>query len=94
MLFEMSSETLRMLMQTEVLIQKSLGHELDFTSDNLISDFFELCALCQDRRIALQADQIWARLIKENAGFDRSKFLNQYRARMQSAVQRREGLAA
>ena len=94
MLFEMSSETLKMLMQTEVLIHKAIGHGLDFTSENLISDFFELCALCNDRRIALQADQIWARLIKENAGFDRSKHLNQYRARMQSAVQRREGLAA
>lgn len=94
MLFEMSSETLKMLMQTEVLIQKALGHALDFNSENLVSDFFELCALCQDRRITLQADQIWARLIKENSGFDRSKYLNQYRARMQSAVQRREGMAA
>lgn len=88
MLFEMSSATLKMLMQTEVLIHKAIGHTLDFSSENLVSDFFELCALCQDRRIALQADQIWARLIKENAGFDRSKYLNQYRARMQSAMQR------
>lgn len=94
MLFEMSSETLKMLMHTEVLIRKAIGHELDFNSENLISDFFELCALCKDRRITLQADQIWARLIKENAGFDRTKYLNQYRARMQSAAQRREGLAA
>lgn len=81
-------------MKTEVLIQQALGYDLDFSSENLISDFFELCALCQDRRIALQADQIWARLIKENAGFDRSKYLNQYRARMQSAIQRAEGVAA
>lgn len=94
MLFEMSSETLKMLLQTEYLIQKNIGQGLDFASDNLVSDFFELCALCQDRRIALQADQIWARLIKENAGFDRSKPLNQYRARMQSAISRREELAA
>lgn len=94
MLFEMSSETLKMLMQTETLIKKTLGQELDLASENLISDFFELCALCQDRRIALQADQIWARLIKENTDFDRSKYLNQYRARMQSAMQRGADIAA
>ena len=94
MLFEMSSETLKMLMQSELMIQRNLGHALDFSSENLISDFFELVALCQDRRIGLQADQIWARLIKENDDFDKRKQLNQYRARMQDAIARREGMAA
>lgn len=94
MLFEMSSETLKQLMQCEHMVQRNLGCALDFTSDNLVSDFFELVALCKDRRIALQADQIWARMIKENDDFDKRKQLNQYRARMQEAIARRDEIAA
>ena len=90
MVFELSSDTLQRLLQTERMIARDLGHELDMTSENLVSDFFELCGMCKDRHIALQADQIWAGLVKLNRDGDKSKFLNQYRSRMKDAIARQQ----
>ena len=94
MQFEISTETLSKILKIEYHINQSLGCSLDFNSEHLIADFFELCGLCEDRRIVLQADKIWACLIKENKDFDKSKQLNIYRARMQQTVKRREAQAA
>lgn len=86
MQFEMSFETLKIFLMTEANLQQDLGFKLDFSSDNLVSDFFELCALCKDRRVALQADRIWAGLMKENTDQEKRRLLNQYRSRMQDAI--------
>lgn len=94
MQFEMSFDILKILLMTEANIRQDTGIHLDFAADNLVSDFFELCALCKDRRVALQADRIWAGLIKANSDMDKRRLLNQYRASMQDAITRQAEMAA
>lgn len=92
MLFEMSTETIEKIIAIETMITEKLGSEysLDFDSENVVEDFFELCALSHDKRIGLEADQVWVRLMRENPEFDKTRALNSYRAKMKTELNKNQ----
>lgn len=86
MVFQLSEEVVRRLIEIDQLIIAKLGNDcsLNFGSENLVRDFFERCGSTNCKKIMLEADKVWVKLININADFESSRLLNQYRSRMKS----------